>query len=62
MKVSSNGQIKKFLEDPTGQHVAFVSAIEEERLDKLDQQGNTILRLFLGNIVQDYVSYLDITA
>jgi hypothetical protein len=53
MQVNNEGVITRFLEDPTGEHVAFVSAVEEHMI-------NGHPRLFLGNIVQDYVSYLDL--
>lgn len=40
-----------FLHDPTGERVAYISAVSEA--------GG---RLYIGNLVEDYVSVLDLAA
>lgn len=50
----TDGKVSQFLEDPKGGRVAFVSAVEEHALTEHST------RLFLGNIVQDYVSFIDL--
>ena len=48
MQVSPGGEILRTLMDQYGAHVAFVSSVTEH--------GD---RLFLGNVVLSYVSYVD---
>jgi hypothetical protein len=50
-QITGDGEIVDFLHDPDGSRVAFVSAVSESK-------G----RLFVGNLVQDYVSVLDLAA
>jgi len=54
-QIRADGSTTHLLEDPSGANVAFVSAVEEH------SEPNGRQRLFLGNIVQDYVSYIDLT-
>lgn len=51
-QITGDGDVVDFLHDPTGERVAFVSAVSEA-------SGG---RLFLGNLVGDYVSVLDLRA
>lgn len=55
VKVDDDGQVVDFLQDPDGTHVATVSAVSEEVIDAV---GGT--RLWLGNLVGSYVSYVDL--
>jgi hypothetical protein len=49
VQITGDGEVVDFLHDPTGARVAYVSAASEA--------GG---RLYLGNLVQDYVSVLDL--
>jgi hypothetical protein len=53
-QVDDGGQVVDFLQDPDGRHVATVSAVSEE----VTVGGGT--RLWLGNLVGSYVSYVDL--
>ncbi|GBF92278.1 strictosidine synthase [Raphidocelis subcapitata] len=48
-KITGDGEVLDFLDDPTGERVAYISAVSEA--------GG---RLFIGNLVKDYVSVLDL--
>ena len=50
MQVSPEGEVLQTLTDMDGRHIAFTSSVTEV-------DG----RLWLGNVVQSYISYLDIT-
>lgn len=50
-QISGDGEILDLLHDPDGSRVAFISAVSES--------GG---RLFIGNLVEDYVSVLDLAA
>lgn len=50
-QISGSGEVLDLLHDPQGSHVAYVSAVSEA--------GG---RLFIGNLVQDYVSVIDLKA
>lgn len=50
-RISGDGQVLDFLHDPKGERVAFVSAVSEDA-----RTG----RLFIGNLVKDYVSVLEL--
>lgn len=53
VKVDGRGQVMEFLQDPDGSKVATVSAVNEETT----AHGS---RLWLGNLVGSYVSYIDL--
>lgn len=55
VQVNDDGQVVDFLLDPDGRHVATVSAVSEE---VTAAGGGT--RLWLGNLVGSYVSYVDL--
>jgi hypothetical protein len=57
-QVDGDGKVLDFLTDPTGRHVAAVSAVTEHVTQLHD--GSSRRRLFLGNLVGNYVSYVDL--
>lgn len=56
VQVNDDGQVVDFLLDPDGRHVATVSAVSEE----VTTAGGGGTRLWLGNLVGSYVSYVDL--
>jgi hypothetical protein len=56
--VDGEGRVLDFITDPTGRHVAAVSAVTEHVTQ--DHSSGSRRRLFLGNLVGDYVSYVDL--
>jgi hypothetical protein len=62
LQVDGNGKVLDFLTDPTGRHVSAVSAVTEHVIhDHDDDSGSSSRRrLFLGNLVGNYVSYVDL--
>lgn len=60
LQVDGNGEVIDFLTDPTGQSVSTVSAVSEH--DVPDGEGGTRKLLFLGNLVGNYVSYVELGA
>ncbi|KAF6259877.1 hypothetical protein COO60DRAFT_1638069 [Scenedesmus sp. NREL 46B-D3] len=54
----ADGRVLDFLTDPTGRHVSAVSAVTEHVTEDVD--GGSRRRLYLGNLVGDYVSYVDL--
>jgi hypothetical protein len=59
LQVDGDGRVLDFLTDPTGRHVAAVSAVTEHVTQDHSGSGSR-RRLFLGNLVGDYVSYVDL--
>lgn len=55
LQVNGDGQVTEFLVDMTGQAVSTISAVSEER-----PGPGSGTRLFLGNLVGAYVSYIDL--
>lgn len=58
MQVDDNGQLVEILTDPTGETVSTISAVSEAEVT--DDRGNTRKLLFLGNLVGNYVSYVEL--
>lgn len=54
VKVDDQGNVVDFLQDPDGSKVATVSAVSEE------MTGPSSSRLWLGNLVGSYVSYIEL--
>lgn len=59
LQVSETGQVLHYLNDPDGSHVAFVTSVSEAAAPGASGGKR---RLFLGNIAQNYVSYVDVGA
>lgn len=57
VQVNGDGQVVDFLLDPDGRHVSTVSAVSEEVTTTAGGGGT---RLWLGNLVGSYVSYVDL--
>ncbi|WIA39770.1 hypothetical protein OEZ86_005826 [Tetradesmus obliquus] len=59
VKADADGRALQFLTDPTGRHVSAVSAVTEAVVPD-HASGSRRRRLFLGNLVGSYVSYIDL--
>eukprot|EP00199_Chlamydomonas_sp_CCMP681_P002198 CAMPEP_0119102030 /NCGR_PEP_ID=MMETSP1180-20130426/907_1 /TAXON_ID=3052 ORGANISM="Chlamydomonas cf sp, Strain CCMP681" /NCGR_SAMPLE_ID=MMETSP1180 /ASSEMBLY_ACC=CAM_ASM_000741 /LENGTH=416 /DNA_ID=CAMNT_0007086243 /DNA_START=1 /DNA_END=1251 /DNA_ORIENTATION=+ len=53
LKVSPDGEVLKFMLDPTGSHVSFISSVEEVADDGMS-------RLWMGSVSNNYVVYQDL--